>query len=148
MGLIGKTAIHPSQVPIIHGEFAPSAGELQAAAAVLQRENGGVFSLNGMMLEPAVHWAWAKEMMAKAESIRLARQDGTPSPNPDPGLICEFRGDLKEVSDEEAVQCRAGRASPTAGRQAPRDAEKHAGWPSTAVDQPAHVLSLADEVQR
>lgn len=75
MGLVGKTAIHPAQVPVIQGEFAPSAAELQAAAAVLRQENGGAFGLNGMMLEPAVHSAWAKEMLAKAESIRLAPQD-------------------------------------------------------------------------
>jgi citrate lyase beta subunit len=75
MGLVGKTAIHPTQVSIIQDEFTASAAELRAAAAVSRQENGGAFGLDGMMLEPAVHLAWAQEMLAEADLIRRVPQN-------------------------------------------------------------------------
>lgn len=59
-GLIGKTAIHPSQVALIEEMLAPSAMEVEEANAILAEDAPAVFSLNGSMCEPATHHRWAK----------------------------------------------------------------------------------------
>jgi citrate lyase subunit beta/citryl-CoA lyase len=63
MGFIGRTAIHPSQVPVIADAFRPSDDELLWAEAVLAAtEHGGVTTLtSGEMVDPA--------MRGRAESI-------------------------------------------------------------------------------
>lgn len=75
MGLVGKTAVHPYQVPVIQQEFRPSSSEVVAARSIIAEASGGAYGLNGVMLEPAVHLAWAKETLSVAESIRQASQD-------------------------------------------------------------------------
>lgn len=59
-GLIGKTAIHPTQLAVIEGMLAPSEMEIQEADAILADDAPAVFSLNGSMCEPATHYRWAK----------------------------------------------------------------------------------------
>lgn len=67
MGFVSKTAIHPAQVPVIEGAFAVPAGELEAAAAILDQEARAVFQLGGVMCEPATHAAWARRTLARAD---------------------------------------------------------------------------------
>jgi citrate lyase subunit beta/citryl-CoA lyase len=56
MGYVGRTAIHPSQVPVIAAAFAPTAEELAWANAVLAATaDGGVTTLtSGEMVDPAM----------------------------------------------------------------------------------------------
>jgi citrate lyase subunit beta/citryl-CoA lyase len=63
MGFVGRTAIHPSQVPVIAAAFAPSSAELAWANEVLAATaGGGVTTLaSGEMVDPA--------MRRRAESI-------------------------------------------------------------------------------
>lgn len=79
MGLVGKTAIHPSQVHIIQQEFSPTSLELDTAQAIIERAAGGAFGMNGTMLEPAVHLAWATDVMASAHG-----RNGSVMPGPLP----------------------------------------------------------------
>ena len=63
MGFVGRTAIHPSQVPVIAAAFAPTDAELSWAGEVLAAtKSGGVTTLaSGEMVDPA--------MRRRAESI-------------------------------------------------------------------------------
>ena len=63
MGFVGRTAIHPSQLPVIAAAFAPTAAELAWADEVLAATaGGGVATLaSGEMVDPA--------MRRRAESI-------------------------------------------------------------------------------
>ena len=51
-GLLTKTAIHPSQVPVIHDVLRPAPGEVEEARAILAAEARAVFGHGGSMLEP------------------------------------------------------------------------------------------------
>lgn len=58
-GLLTKTAIHPSQVAIIHEALRPLASEVEEARAILAREARAVFGHAGSMCEPTTHARWA-----------------------------------------------------------------------------------------
>lgn len=70
MGLVGKTAVHPCQVSVIQQEFRPSSSDLEAARSIIAEAYGGAFGLNGVMLEPAVHLAWATDVVDAAHAKR------------------------------------------------------------------------------
>ena len=65
-GLVGKTAIHPSQVPIIQQAFKVSPQDLASAQAILEVDAPAVFKLDGVMIEPATHHAWARRIVERA----------------------------------------------------------------------------------
>jgi citrate lyase subunit beta / citryl-CoA lyase len=73
LGFDGKTAIHPSQVGVIHKAFTPNADEVEWARGVLRalEEASGrgraVAGLRGEMVE-AVHERMARRILARAES--------------------------------------------------------------------------------
>jgi citrate lyase beta subunit len=67
MGFVSKTAIHPSQVPVIEAAMAVSRDEEVAARAILQEEARAVFQIGGVMCEPATHAGWARRVQARAE---------------------------------------------------------------------------------
>ncbi len=61
MGLVGKTVIHPVQVPIIENGWKLSADDIATANEILAaRENLAVFSSKGAMHEVSVHDRWAE----------------------------------------------------------------------------------------
>ena len=64
-GLFGKTAVHPSQVPVIEAGYRVSAVELDMAEQILTPSAEPVFSLHGAMCEPATHRAWAEAIKAR-----------------------------------------------------------------------------------
>jgi len=66
MGLIGKTAIHPDQVPIIEQGLAVTEHELELARQILAPRREAVFRLHGAMIEKAVHQEWAYGILARA----------------------------------------------------------------------------------
>ena len=71
LGFDGKTAIHPGQVAVINRVFAPTAGEIERARAVVAaleaaaREGRGVATVGGEMVE-ALHAAEARRTLARA----------------------------------------------------------------------------------
>ena len=65
-GLVGKTAIHPSQIPVIHRALQVSADDYKSARAILQQEAPAVFQHNGAMCEPATHARWARRILERA----------------------------------------------------------------------------------
>jgi citrate lyase subunit beta/citryl-CoA lyase len=60
LGFVGKLAIHPGQLPIIHGAFTPSVERIQRAQRVLEAwtvaesESRGVIALEGDLIERPV----------------------------------------------------------------------------------------------
>ena len=74
MGLDGKTLIHPSQIDICNEVFAPTSGEVEGAAAIIEAfarpENAGkgVIQLNGRMVE-LLHADMARRTLAIAKAI-------------------------------------------------------------------------------
>lgn len=65
MGLIGKTAIHPSQTGVIESVFRVSECELAAANALLSSE-APVIKFDGSMLERTVHSEWARTILQRS----------------------------------------------------------------------------------
>jgi citrate lyase beta subunit len=70
-GLVGKTAIHPSQIEIIESALAPNPMEIEEAEAILADDAKAVFKLNGSMCEVATHRHWAKRVLYLAERKKI-----------------------------------------------------------------------------
>ncbi len=66
-GLFGKTAIHPTQIPLIEAGFRVSKMDLEEARAILQPEAAAVFKMNGRMCEPTTHNKWAQAIVQRSE---------------------------------------------------------------------------------
>ncbi len=73
LGFDGKWAIHPSQIPIAHEVFAPTAGEVAAAEAIIEdyraSEASGVGAIgrDGRLVD-AAHMRLAENILARARS--------------------------------------------------------------------------------
>ena len=65
-GFVGKTAIHPAQVSLIHAAFAVDERDLHAARLILAPGAPAVFRHDGAMCEPATHRAWATSIVERA----------------------------------------------------------------------------------
>lgn len=74
-GLVGKTAIHPSQIAIIHQAFQVNADDYKAARMILNQSAPAVFQHNGAMCEPATHVRWAKRILERAHWYGVVDQD-------------------------------------------------------------------------
>ena len=68
-GFVSKTAIHPSQVPVIEDAFRVPAEDLERARAVLDPGAKAVFQMGGAMCEPSTHRAWAERTLARARAF-------------------------------------------------------------------------------
>lgn len=66
-GLIGKTAVHPSQISIIHKALCVSVGDLHSARLIVSEAAPAVFKFNGTMCEPATHLKWAQNIIERAK---------------------------------------------------------------------------------
>jgi len=75
-GLLTKTAIHPDQIPIIQNALAVPARDVEEAREILDPSGPAVFSLDGVMCEPATHRVWAERILARADVFGVA--DGLP----------------------------------------------------------------------
>lgn len=65
-GLVGKTAIHPDQVPLIHDCYRVHAADLEMADLILREDAPAVFRMHDAMCEPATHRNWAKRLQLAA----------------------------------------------------------------------------------
>ncbi|NLW05656.1 MAG: HpcH/HpaI aldolase/citrate lyase family protein [Pseudomonadaceae bacterium] len=66
-GLVGKTAIHPSQINIIQHSLRVSLDDLNSANILLSDSPPAVFKHNGAMCEPATHLKWAFNILQRAK---------------------------------------------------------------------------------
>jgi citrate lyase beta subunit len=65
-GLMGKTAIHPTQIPLIESQYRVRAKDLEMAKAMLAHDAPAVFRMHDVMCEAATHWKWARQIAARA----------------------------------------------------------------------------------
>jgi citrate lyase beta subunit len=65
-GLIGKTAIHPAQIPVIETRYRVSPADYEMALAVLAPTAAAVFALHDAFCEPATHRRWAVGVLERA----------------------------------------------------------------------------------
>ncbi|SUJ08655.1 HpcH/HpaI aldolase/citrate lyase family protein [Shewanella morhuae] len=61
-GLVGKTAIHPNQIPVIQRALMVSSLDHQDALRIINSSQA-VFKAGGAMCEPATHRRWAKSVL-------------------------------------------------------------------------------------
>lgn len=71
-GLIGKTAIHPDQVPWIHACYRVHAADLEMAERILCEDAPAVFRMHDSMCEPATHRNWAQRLCKSAICFGLS----------------------------------------------------------------------------
>lgn len=65
-GFVGKTAVHPDQIDVIHRCFAVCREDVALAHQTLSPGANAVSRAAGMMLEPATHRGWAKRILLRA----------------------------------------------------------------------------------
>jgi citrate lyase beta subunit len=65
-GMVGKTAIHPSQIVPIEEHYKVKAQDLAAAHAILDENSPAVFKMHESMCEVATHRAWAEHTVAQS----------------------------------------------------------------------------------
>jgi citrate lyase subunit beta/citryl-CoA lyase len=82
MGFDGKSVINPSQIPLVHGVFAPTADEVRkarrvvAAAAEAEARGLGVMSLDGKMIDkPIVERAARVLDLARASGLKVEEEE-------------------------------------------------------------------------
>ncbi len=62
-GLIGKTAIHPTQIPIIEAAYAVDKEDYEMAFSLNDTESPAVFRMHNAMCEVATHQQWATNII-------------------------------------------------------------------------------------
>jgi citrate lyase beta subunit len=71
-GLWSKTAIHPTQIPVIERAYRVCPQEYAMASRVLAPDAPAVFRYAGQMCEIATHKAWAKRLLLRAALFGIA----------------------------------------------------------------------------
>lgn len=77
-GLFSKTAVNPLQVAVISESYHPEPSEVEEALKILDADSPAVFALNGSMLEPACHAAWARALLRRAAAFGVELPGGDP----------------------------------------------------------------------
>lgn len=72
-GLFGKTAIHPSQIPVIEDMYKVEPQKLEQAQAIVKEDAPAVFGMGGRMCEPTTHRCRARQIIARAEIYGVRR---------------------------------------------------------------------------
>lgn len=66
-GLVGKTAIHPSQIGVIEAAYRVKAEELDMAVKLMKGDTPAVFKMHGAMCEVATHLQWAQGIIEREQ---------------------------------------------------------------------------------
>ena len=76
-GMVGKTAIHPSQIALIEQHYRVKARDLEAARAILDIDSPAVFKMHNSMCEVATHRAWAQRMVEQSNVFGAHQSDAS-----------------------------------------------------------------------
>ena len=76
-GLIGKTAIHPDQVPLIESHYRVCPNDVEAAQMILQENCPAVFGHGGSMCEVSTHTSWAKNILTRMQAFGSVVSQGS-----------------------------------------------------------------------
>ncbi|WP_333878879.1 HpcH/HpaI aldolase/citrate lyase family protein [Methylobacter sp.] len=66
-GLIGKTAIHPSQVPVIEAMYGVNNEDYEMALALNQSASPAVFRMHNAMCEVETHKQWGRDIIDRRQ---------------------------------------------------------------------------------
>ncbi|GIU12826.1 HpcH/HpaI aldolase/citrate lyase family protein [Shewanella glacialipiscicola] len=77
-GLVGKTAIHPNQIPVIQRALMVSSLDHQDALRIINSSQA-VFKAGGAMCEPATHRRWAKSVLDRVHYFGVSTAVSTSS---------------------------------------------------------------------
>jgi citrate lyase beta subunit len=75
-GLVGKTAIHPSQVALIEQHYRVHHSDMEAALRIVDSASPAVFKMHDSMCEVATHRAWAHGVVERARIFGLHHGEG------------------------------------------------------------------------
>ncbi|KAF0864108.1 HpcH/HpaI aldolase/citrate lyase family protein [Pseudomonas sp. LD120] len=75
-GLVGKTAIHPSQISVIQDAFRVSIEDLNCAKLIVHDAAPAVFRHGDTMCEPATHYHWATTIIERAQWHGVKAESG------------------------------------------------------------------------
>ena len=75
-GLVGKTAIHPSQVALIEQHYRVHHSDVEAALRIMNPESPAVFKMHDSMCEVATHRAWAHGVVEQARVFGIHQAGG------------------------------------------------------------------------
>ena len=76
-GMVGKTAIPPSQIALIEQHYRVKANDLEAARAILDVDSPAVFKMHNSMCEVATHRAWAQRMVEQSNVFGAHQNDAS-----------------------------------------------------------------------
>lgn len=65
-GMVGKTAIHPDQVPMIEQHYRVRPNDVMAAHRIVAHDSPAVFKMDDSMCEVATHLGWARAVIERA----------------------------------------------------------------------------------
>ncbi|MCA1247361.1 HpcH/HpaI aldolase/citrate lyase family protein [Massilia sp. MS-15] len=78
-GMVGKTAIHPTQVDPIERHYQVRPQDLAVARAILDETSPAVFRMDDAMCEVATHRAWAERLVEQSHRFGSRSMEGEPS---------------------------------------------------------------------
>ena len=78
-GMIGKTAIHPTQIALIEQHYQVRPQDLAVARAILDDASPAVFRMDDAMCEVATHRAWAERLVEQSNRFGSRSMEGEPS---------------------------------------------------------------------
>lgn len=80
-GLVGKTAIHPSQVTLIEQHYRVHHSDMEAALRIMDSASPAVFKLHDSMCEVATHRTWAHGVVEQARIFGIHPGNTSASPS-------------------------------------------------------------------
>ena len=78
-GLVGKTAIHPSQVALIEQHYRVHHSDVETALRIMSPDSPAVFKMHDSMCEVATHRAWAHSVVEQARVFGVHHAGGEPT---------------------------------------------------------------------
>ena len=81
-GLIGKPAIHPSQIALIEQHYRVHHNDMEGALRIMDRASPAVFKMHDSMCEVATHRAWAHSVVEQARVFGIRHADTEIDANP------------------------------------------------------------------
>ncbi len=78
-GMVGKTAIHPTQIGPIEQHYKVRPQDLAVARAILDEASPAVFRMDDAMCEVATHRAWAERLVEQSHRFGARSMEGEPS---------------------------------------------------------------------
>lgn len=70
-GMVGKTAIHPSQVALIEQQYRVQRTDVEVALRIMDEASPAVFKMHNSMCEVATHRAWAHGIAEQARAFGI-----------------------------------------------------------------------------